>query len=157
RPRIRPGSWPCTSPRTAVGPKSARGPPGPVVSWRSSHRNPGARQRCGRLSWSLEKFLLRPLSSLIRLREPSHWRLTQRDVNDDETGRLDCRLLRQNSELGKEHCYQHPSLCRNGPGGCDLGVTLSRSHTRVSRPQRAQAERAVGPGTDARQGRTVPK
>ena len=28
---------------------------------------------------SSEKSLLRPLSSLIRQREPSHWRLTQRD------------------------------------------------------------------------------
>src|SRR5664279_1814975 len=76
--RTRPGSWPCTSPRIAVGPKNARGPRGPAGLCHPSHQHAGARRQGGRLSLSWEKFLLRPLSSLIRLQDLSHWRLTQR-------------------------------------------------------------------------------
>src|SRR5664280_1757890 len=76
--RTRPGLWPCTSPRIAVGPKNARGPRGPAGLCHPSHQHAGARRQGGRLSLSWEKFLLRPLSSLIRLQNPSHWRLTQR-------------------------------------------------------------------------------
>src|SRR5664280_2457877 len=76
--RTRPGLWPCTSPRIAVGPKNARGPRGPAGLCHPSHQHAGARRQGGRLSLSWEKFLLRPLSSLIRLQDLSHWRLTQR-------------------------------------------------------------------------------
>src|ERR1035438_9715322 len=76
--RTPPGSWPCTSPRIAVGPKNARGPRGPAGQCHPSHQHAGARRQGGRLSLSWEKFLLRPLSSLIRLQDLSHWRLTQR-------------------------------------------------------------------------------
>src|SRR5664280_884759 len=80
--RTRPGLWPCTSPRIAVGPKNARGPRGPAGLCHPSHQHAGARRQGGRLSLSWEKFLLRPLSSLIRLQDLSHWRLTQRDAGE---------------------------------------------------------------------------
>src|ERR1035438_6609366 len=85
--RTPPGSGPCTSPRIAVGPKNARGPRGPAAQGHPSRQHAGARRQGGRLSLSWEKFLLRPLSSLIRLQGLSHWRLTQRVPR----GISDCR------------------------------------------------------------------
>jgi len=91
------------------------------------------------LSWSWEKFLLRPLSSLIRQREPSHWRLTQRGTSDPPVLRLRQGRLPERAESAAGDRRRTPAP----HSVSDVVRTGRRQRAARERHQAARGPRAV--------------